>query len=320
MFKLNKRKVLTPLIEILILVLLIPSVTCLIKLFFNNNKSGSIASYNNLLVHFISVGQADAIAINFPNGEVAVIDTGSEYSNKKVVDYINNYVISNKHNKKIDHLFYTHADTDHTGGLIALLNNYDCLNIYRPLQYASFEQNKSELGQIVDNENYEKAVDLIYKETKDQIFIENNLNFYVGEVLIQIFYPVYNRKDSNEYSYFIKLSYKSKSVLFTGDVTAEGEEYALSQFGSELDSDVLKVAHHGSDSSSSLNFLNAVSAETAVISVGKNNFGHPTSAVLNNLTNSGVKNIYRTDSSGNVLIEINKDILVHQNDYFISNF
>jgi competence protein ComEC len=115
--------------------------------------------------------------------------------------------------------------------------------------------------------------------------------------------------DLNNNSIVLKLSYKNTDFLFTGDVEEEAEIGMLA-WGNILNSDVLKVGHHGSSTSTNLNFLNKVSPVIAVISTGKNNFGHPSDKVISRLEENGIK-VFRTDLNGTVIIETDGD------DYFV---
>lgn len=279
-----------------------------------------IIANNKLLIHFIDVGQADAVAINFPNGQVALIDTGSEYSANELLVYLRSYVLPIS-NGKIDYLFYSHADNDHTGGVKSVLYNYEVKNIIRPRQYASFETLEGSFDSYVKNkDSYDETMNYVYEEVNcgaNLIKAEDMLTFSVGGALLKIYYPEVSAEESNSFSYFLKVEYNGVSTLFTGDVVEESEKLLISNY-EDIDCDILKVAHHGSDSSSCLEFVEAVTPEYSVISVGKNNYGHPSQDVVNRLKSVKSK-ILRTDLNGNILFCIDDNINVHYNkQYYIS--
>jgi len=280
-------------------------------------KRNILTKQDKLLVHVLSVGEADACVINLPNGKVCVIDTGTIYSSYQLVSYINDNAINNNKSKKIDYLFYTHADDDHSGGVEALVANFEVLNIVRPRQYSKFENIRDDYGEIVDTDNYLKTMTAIYNECKvgaNLIKAEDGLKIEVGQVIFEIFYPLKKYEDSNNYSYYIKLTYKNKSMLFTGDALIESEKDLVKIHKEELNSDILKVGHHGGDNSNSLEFLEAISPKYAVISVGPNRLGHPHETVLDSLKNLECS-IYRTDEVGTFIIDIGKEIKFYIGNY-----
>lgn len=283
------------------------------------NKNHIITN-DKLMVHFINVGQGDAVAINFPNGKVALIDTGSIYSANDLNLYLDAYVME-RGNKEIEYLFFSHADSDHTGGIKTVLFNYEVKNIIRPRQYASFENLTSEYDAYFEDEDYDATMMQVYDEVNNGanlIQADDLLHFEESDVLIDIYYPKIKAIESNNFSYFIKIEYKETSILFTGDADEKLENEMVKRYSDKINCDILKVAHHGSSTSSSSIFLQAVTPRYAVISVGKNNYGHPTSKVIYNLKDVGVDKILRTDLEGNILFSIDKNIQISLGKYYIS--
>jgi len=180
----------------------------------------------------------------------------------------------------------------------------------------------SEYEAYFKDEDYSYTMSAIYNEVKKEgaklIKAEDLLQFNVGNVKIDIYYPLIKVEDSNNFSYFIKIEYNGFSLLFTGDADANIEKKMIEKHESDLDCDILKVAHHGSNTSSTSQFLQAVTPQYAVISVGKNNYGHPSSEVINNLYASGVNKILRTDLDGDILFTVDKDIDLYVGEYYIS--
>ena len=282
---------------ITLLILSILGLTCIFsstfnvwitKFFLNQNI---VTKRDNLLVHFISVGQGDAIAINLPDERVVLIDTGTIDYSVDYTDYLYENVLSNSKNRNIDYLILSHADADHIGGTKRLIQNFNVKKIILP---------------VIDSETeiYTEIKSEISKNNIDTNIVEENelsdngykFNFYFIE-----------DEDTNASSTVVKLSYKNLGFLFAGDIDIEAENKLISKYGEELDSDVLKVAHHGSKMSTSKEFLEIVTPKYAVISCAKNSYGHPTDTVLKNLSSAGAE-IYRTDVGGNLLFAVDNAV------------
>lgn len=265
------------------------------------NKFNIISQKDNLLVHFIDVGQGDAIAINLPNKEVMVIDAGPKNNNVKFTNYIKENVLGSKNNLHIDYLILTHADADHIGGALLLLKEFDVGKVYLP-------KVDSDTKTYIDLENY-------VKENESYEIVTTLTNFDVEETKINIF-GLYDYNDTNNSSAVVKLEFKNKGFLFTADITEEVENRLVEDYSEILNSDVLKVAHHGSQYSTTRNFVDVVTPEYSIISVGENSYGHPSQDVLNNLNNS---EIIRTDVDGNILFAVGKNynLLCNVDDYLI---
>ena len=154
-----------------------------------------------------------------------------------------------------------------------------------------------------------KEKNIKHKQVKkgERLIIEKN-------VYIDILWPIKNQlleNPLNNNSIVCKLNYYNFSMLFTGDIEEVAEEEIINEFNEDmLKSDILKVAHHGSKTSSIEKFINSVNPEIAFIGVSKNNkFGHPNEAVVNRLKNKGVK-IYRTDKQGEVNVKVNSNGII----------
>ncbi len=261
--------------------------TIIVNLFAD--KFSIVTNKNTLLVHFIDVGQGDAVAINFPDGKVMVIDCGSQNVNTDFVNYIKENVTNTKKNNYIDFLVLSHADEDHVGGAEKLLNSFDVGIIYMPML-------SSETGV------YQRLIS----------FVEKNVNFEVCDDEFEIqgkdycikFFDILSSVDTNESSQIVKVSAFGTSFLFTGDISTETEMDYLEIYDEELDCDVLKIAHHGAKNSTSQKFIDAVSPDYAVISVGENNiYGHPNEETIERLNSANVE-IVRTDECGDVLCAV----------------
>lgn len=275
-----------------------------LKVFLLENFS-IVQLKDNLLVHYISVGQGDATAINFPDGRVMLIDAGPDDSASTLSSYLTNKVFNNQTDFTIDYFILTHADADHIGGAMRILSDFDIGIIYMP---------------IIESETnvYKNLVKYINENNINSEIISAKVEL-VGGVNLEIFEPL-DRTSTNNTCPLIKLEFYDTSFLFTGDIDSSAESEFIRLYGDELDIDVLKVAHHGSSYSTSEEFIKATTPEYSVISVGKNSYGHPSSEVLNRLETNGVEN-YRTDINGNILFLVGKDYenFILTTNYTITN-
>ena len=196
---------------------------------------------------------------------------------------------------KIDYILCSHFDTDHCGGIKTILEDIKVKNLIISKQKENYE-NFNEIMQIAKK----KHVNIIIVKANDRIVFDKT-------AYIDVLYPTKNlaHSDINNNSIVAKLISNNISILFTGDIEKEAEENILDIYNKkELKADILKVAHHGSKTSSSYEFLNAVSPKIALIGVGENNtFNHPSDITIKNLEKLNVK-IYRTDKNGEIEIKV----------------
>lgn len=251
----------------------------------NVDKKESTQIVNNseedLKVHFIDVGQGDSIFIELPNDEVMLIDAGESSEEEKVYNYITDLGYNN-----IDYVVGTHPHTDHIGGLEYIINNISVENIYMPKAVSTSKTYESLLNTI-SNKN------LKVKVAKANVSIISSDNLSVNIIAPNS----ESYSNLNNYSAVIKIDYYNNSFLFMGDAEVLSEEEITSDVGA----DVIKVGHHGSDSSSSLEFLNKVKPKYAVISVGTNNqYNHPYDSILSRYESIGAQ-VYRTDLHGTIV-------------------
>lgn len=241
-------------------------------------------------VQFIDVGQADAILIRQNNYNM-LIDAGNNEDGEKLVNYFKSIGITS-----FDYAIATHAHEDHIGGMDDIINNFEVENFYMPDVLTTTKTFEDVLNALEEN-------NMLYS-----VFNEND-TFNLGDILFDVIYIGDEENDLNDTSIILKLIYGDTSFLFTGDATSKVEKQILNK---NIKSDVLKVAHHGSDYSTTDEFLKKVNPLYAVISVGKNNsYKHPSSSVLKKLNDMGV-NVYRTDEKGTVIFKTNgKDINVN---------
>ena len=252
-----------------------------------NDAEEKVEVNGNLAVSFIDVGQADCILIT-TNDHNMLIDAGNNEDGEKLVSYFNSLGIT-----KFDHVVATHAHEDHIGGMDDIINNFDIDNFYMPQSTTT-------------TKTFEDVLDaLISKEISISI-PKIDSEFNLDDAKLKVIYAGDETNDLNDSSIVLKLTYKNNSFLFTGDATSNIEKEILNK---DIKADVLKVGHHGSQYSSTDDFLAAVNPKYAVILVGKNNsYGHPTIETLNKLANTKV---YRTDENGTIIFTSDgKDISV----------
>lgn len=233
----------------------------------------------NLKVNFMDVGQGDCVIIQTIHNKNILIDGGE---NIDVSDIIRNNV------KKIDIMIATHGHMDHIGGLLNVLNNMKVDKLIVP-----DTKNIGDLDKLKIDTNKTK----LYRcKVNDDIYIDQYTKI---EFLNP--YEASNFDGENDNSLVLKLMHKGINFLFTADITESCEKYILDR-NVDLNSHILKIAHHGSMYSTSDEFLNKVNPNLAIISVGENNkFGHPSHKVLEKLYKKNVK-VLRTDKNGQVQI------------------
>jgi len=252
----------------------------------------------NLKVHFIDVGQADAILIE-QNNQYMLIDAGNNNDSDLVVNYLTEH-----HVDKLQYLIGTHPHEDHIGGMDAVINNFDIEQIFMP-KVTSTTKTFKDVIMAVKNKNL--------KVTTPKV----GDSYTLGDAEWMILAPNSEEyTELNDYSIVIRLVFGSNSFMFMGDAEKTSEEEILELTYQELESDVLKVGHHGSHSSTSDEFLEAVHPRYAVISAGKDNkYGHPHEETITKLQQGNIE-ILRTDQSGTIIFSADgKGNLVYEKEY-----
>ncbi len=243
-----------------------------------NDCISTIPQDNNLRVYCLDVGQGDSILIT-NNNKTMLIDASTNEMGSRVVKYLNDLGI-----KKIDYLVGTHPHEDHIGGLDNVIKNFDIGTIYMP-------------NVVATTKTYEEVIDAISAKKLKVTSPKTGDKFNVGNAECEVMSIRNDKDDYNNCSIVIKMDFNNVSYLFTGDAE---ESVESSRKWPHID--VLKVGHHGSNTSSSKKFLEQIKPEVALISVGQGNtYGHPTQATLKRLSNIGAK-IYRTDENGTILL------------------
>ena len=243
---------------------------------------------NGLKVVFLDVGQGDAIFIEAPNGNQVLIDGGP---NKAVLRELAKQMPF--YDRSLDGIIVTHPHLDHYGGFADVINNYKI----------NFEMDSG-------NDNPEsKGFDIYIKKLEEEkakrIFAKRGMMVNLDKgIYLDILLPVINKEglSAHDEMVVIRLVYGNNSFLLTGDMEDNLENFLLS-LGDNLKSDVLKVGHHGSLTSTSESFLGWVKPSLAIISVGKNNkYGHPKKEILDRLAKFEIPTL-RTDEKGTIVIK-----------------
>lgn len=273
--------------RLIILLVFIVGIFILVFLSWQNQTSANSGD-GLLTVTFLDVGQGDSIFIETPDGVQMLIDGGP--NNSVLRELAKQMPISDK---SIDVVLATHLDKDHIGGLVDVLERYNVSNIVRT-------NNESETG---TGEVFDLAVK---KENANVYFATVGQQLALGaSTSILIFSPNGDVGDleSNTSSIFAQLRYGDIQFMLTGDAPISIEEYLSRTFGKALESEVLKLGHHGSRTSSGEIFLDTVKPNFAVVSSGKDNtYGHPHTEVVEKVTERNIS-ILNTAEEGNIVFK-----------------
>lgn len=251
-------------------------------------------------VAFLNVGQGDAILIRTKEGQNILVDGGRGGS---VVAALDRELPL--WDRKIDLLINTHPDEDHLGGLVDVLTRFEVGEVaISPVFKEASNQVAAKFLELVES----KGTPLFMLTTKSKVAL-------TGNAALAVLNPVAGSvsTDLNENSIVCRVSIGSVDFLLTGDAGFATEERLTSSAPELLNSEFLKVAHHGSKYATSAAFLKLVQPQAAVVSVGKNNYGHPDPALLTRLAQSGAK-VLRTDELGNIVVEVKDgkaDVFTH---------
>ncbi len=241
----------------------------------------------------------DSCLIVTPKNKKILIDGGgsergsSNIGEKTLLPYLLNRKVN-----KLDYAIISHFDSDHCEGVLYVMQKIKVENVIIGKQFETCE-NYKEFIKIVKQKN----IRVISVEKGNKVNIEKDMYF-------NVIWPdsnnIVNENKLNNNSLVFKMNYKSISALFTGDIEKIAEEKIILNVKKELKSTIIKVAHHGSKTSSTEKFIEKVKPKIALIGVGENNpFGHPSNITIETLEKAGTK-IYRTDQMGEIILKINK--------------
>ncbi len=272
-------------------IVLITSVVVNVFLYCSMDNKELLSS-NELSVLMIDIGQGDSFLLKFPDGETALVDAGDATKNfdngeRVIMPLLNHFGI-----EKIDYGFVSHVDADHYGGFFSLITNKKIKRIFKP-------QIDSSLIKDIKFEKFlnKERIPITYYQ-KGEMNIGNAKIYILNDRKIES-----NLKlSSNDRSGLLKVVFGNTSILFTGDMEEKAERIYVDEYHEFLNSEVLKVSHHGSKNGTFTLFLKNVKPKVSLISAGlKNKFGHPSQLILNKL-NLVRSKFYRTDENGAVLL------------------
>lgn len=242
------------------------------------------AEDGTLEVHFIDVGQADAIVI-VQDEHAMLVDAGENETGNEVVEYINSIGITD-----FDYAVGTHPHSDHIGAMRTMIKSFDIEEVFIPaVEHDTYTYEKTLT--LID----EKGITLTVPDPMDTVML--------GDAKITFLSPDPSTEfdDLNDYSITFILDYGEFSAMFTGDMGVAAEKIILDK-GYDIDCDVLKIAHHGSKTASSEAFIDAASPEYGVMTVALNHDSNlPAKTIVNRYESKGVK-LYRTDYDGNIVM------------------
>jgi len=237
-------------------------------------------------VHFIDVGQGDSILVETPNDKTILIDGGLPKAGNKVVSYLKKQKI-----EKIDLLIATHPDYDHIGGLIHVMKSFEVKQIL-------------DTGKIHLTRAFAKYAAEIRKQGIPKKVAKPNQRIQLdSDLTIQVLNAYQKDQSNNESSIVLKMTYNEMDFLFMGDATIKQEKKLMEKY--DIQSEIMKVAHHGSDTSTSLEFLREINPQIAILTFSvDNDYGHPVERVVENLDRIEA-NVYSTASFGDIIIRTN---------------
>lgn len=241
-----------------------------------------VTAGHEMQVHFINVGQGDSILIESPSGKTMLIDGGVKGAGQQIVSYLKELGIN-----KLDIVVATHPDADHIGGLISVLDNMTIEQFYDSGKVHT-SQTFEEMLTRIDEKNIPYHVPKI----GDDIEFDKDVNVKVLNANDQA-------TDNNDASIVLKMTYGNVSFLLTGDAGVALEKEMLQY---DVKATVLKAGHHGSNTSSSEEFIQAVKPEVTILSYGEDNkYGHPHAEIVDRLQAIGSK-IYATADLGTITV------------------
>ena len=253
-------------------------------------REGLPTSGGNLTVYFLDVGQGDSEFIISPSGNTMLIDAGPSGSGKVIENDLNQIGVDDK----INYVVATHPHEDHIGGISTILNDYT-IGEFIDSGYPHTTKIYTTMLKTIDSKN----IPFTTPRYGDVIAFDSSMT-------TEVISPDKDKKYSeiNDRSIVIRMQYKNVSFLFMGDAQDDVENYLMWDWY-HVKSTVLKVGHHGSDTSSTIGFLWKVHPEVSIIEVGDDNdYGHPSKNTLGKLAMVGSK-VYRTDQDGTIMITTN---------------
>jgi len=253
---------------------------------FNQAEDKKIIESNELAVHYIDVGQANATLFEFADEEedYTILYDAGDWTSTDVVDYL-----AEKDIQELDLVIASHPDADHIGQLDKVLERFEVGEVWMS-------------GNTSSSDVFIRALEAVEKFEVGYYEPRAGEQFDIGPLSIEILHPSLLTGDTNADSISMFVSYEEVDFLFTGDA-GKKQEMEMVNSGMNLDAEILSLGHHGSDTSSAPAFIDAVSPEVAIYSAGEgNSYGHPHASVVSLIQEKGIK-LYGTDQNGTIIVK-----------------
>ena len=239
---------------------------------------------DKLLLYVIDTGNSDCIVIRSPEGNSMIVDAADNDDSIHISAVLRSFGIEN-----LDYAVATHPDADHIGSMDEVITEFKPKHFLMP-------------NYIKNTATYTQMIDALYENEIDTTVVEEHNSFDLGSVYVEVLQPLHTYDDPNDSSIVLLVKFGKTEVLLTGDIEDEAIDDLLETYPHLIDVDILKVAHHGSSTSTSAEFLNATTPDIAIITCGKDNdYGHPHKETIELLEEDHIE-ILRTDLNGDIAI------------------
>lgn len=270
-----------------LLTIIIFGIIAIFSAYFGNDIiSTNVGTPTGVLeISYLDVGQGDAVYIKVNDFDI-LIDAGPKSDSDKLMQQL-----EEKNIDDFEIVIATHPHEDHIGGMTKVFEKYDVKSFYMPKATNT-------------TKTFENMMKAVSNEGLNVNVIKEGTSFELGEgARIDVYSPIQESYDDlNDYSPIMKLTYGNKAFIFTGDAEKVAEEEVVKKYANELKADVIKFGHHGSSTSSTKEFIEAISPKYGIISCGlDNSYGHPHRETLNIIEKMGIE-AYRTDKEGQITI------------------
>lgn len=269
-----------------LLTVIVFGVIAVFSLYFGNDITNNIGTPNGILqISYLDVGQGDSAYIKVNDFDI-LIDAGPRSDSDKLMEQL-----KEKNIDDFEIVIATHPHEDHIGGMTKVFDEYDVESFYMPKATST-------------TKTFENMINAVKNEGLKVQVIQEGMSFDLGEgAKIEVYSPTQESYENlNNYSPIMKLTYGNNTFIFTGDAEKEVEKEVLEKYSNNLKADVIKFGHHGSSTSSSEEFIEAISPKYGIISCGvDNSYGHPHREILDVINKMDIK-AYRTDKQGEITI------------------
>jgi len=270
-----------------LIVVIVFAIIAVVSFYFNKEKvePGVLQANGNIEISYLDVGQGDSAYIRVNDFDI-LIDAGPRSDSDKLMKQL-----EEKNIDDFEMVIATHPHEDHIGGMSKVFEKYEVENFYMPKT-------------THNTKTFENMIKAVTNEGLKPKVIKEGTTIELGEgARIDVYSPMHDSYDNlNDYSPIMKLTFGNNKFIFTGDAEAESEKEVLDKYADKLKGDVIKFGHHGSSTSSSTEFIKAISPKYGIISCGvDNSYGHPHRETVNLIKEQNIK-AYRTDTQGQITL------------------